>query len=62
VLASGVLPITWALIGLLATFLLQWLFDENAPEVASRYPRLGTVLTLGACISMAVMLEKALRM
>jgi hypothetical protein len=62
VFTSGLMPTTWALGGLIATFLLQWLFDEHAPDVASRYPSLGTVVALGACVSLAVALERALRL
>ena len=50
------------LLGLLAAFLAQWLFDHSAPDVPSRYPNLTTVLTLGACLSLAVALEQALRL
>lgn len=52
----------WLICGLVAAFLLQWLFDHAAPDVPSRYPRLMTVLTLGACLSLAAALETALRM
>lgn len=62
VFTSGLMPTAWALGGLIATFLLQWLFDEHAPDVASKYPSLGTVVALGACVSLAVALERALRL
>lgn len=48
--------------GFMAAFMLQWLFDHTAPDVPARYPRLSTVLTAGACVSLAVALEHALRM
>lgn len=53
---------TWTLVGFLAAFLVQWLFDHTAPDVPARYPRLSTTLTAGACLSLAMALEKALRM
>lgn len=62
VFSSGLMPTAYALGGLIATFLLQWLFDEHAPDVASKYPNLGTVVALGACVSLAVALERALRL
>jgi len=61
-LARGNLPPALLLGGFLAAFMLQWLFDHAAPDVPSRYPRLSTVLTAGACISLAMMLEQAIRM
>lgn len=61
-LARGTLEAGWLLAGLLASFLLQWLFDHTATDVPARYPRLLTVLTLGACVSLAVAMEQALRM
>ncbi|MDP3660450.1 DUF3429 domain-containing protein [Phenylobacterium sp.] len=48
--------------GFMAAFMLQWLFDHAAPDVPARYPRLSTTLTAGACISLAMALEKALRL
>lgn len=48
--------------GFMAAFILQWLFDHTAPDVPARYPRLSTLLTAGACISLAVAMEQALRM
>ncbi len=53
---------SWVICGFLAAFMLQWLFDQNAPDTAARFPRLTTVLTLVACVSLAMALEKALRM
>jgi uncharacterized MnhB-related membrane protein len=52
----------WVLVGFLAAFLAQWLFDHAAPDVPTRWPRLTTALTLGACVSLAVMLEDVMRM
>lgn len=60
--ARGSIDTPWLLGGFLAAFILQWLFDHTAPDVPARYPRLMTVLTLGACLSLAVALEKALRL
>ncbi|MET0295312.1 MAG: DUF3429 domain-containing protein [Phenylobacterium sp.] len=62
VLAHGYWPDSWLLCGFLSAFLLQWLFDHTAPDVPARYPRLLTVLTLGAGLSLAIALEQALRM
>lgn len=61
-LARGNLPSAILLGGFLVSFMLQWLFDHAAPNVPARYPRLSTVLTAGACISLAMMLEQAIRM
>lgn len=58
--SRGAVDTPWLLCGFLAAFILQWLFDHTAPDVPARYPRLMTVLTLGACLSLAVALEKAL--
>jgi len=52
----------WLIGGFMGAFILQWLFDHTAPDVPARYPRLSTVLTAGACVSLAVALEQALRM
>ncbi len=62
VFARGALDAAWLLCGFMAAFILQWLFDHAAPDVPARYPRLMTTLTLGACISLALALEQALRM
>ncbi|WP_374574798.1 DUF3429 domain-containing protein [Phenylobacterium sp.] len=61
-LGREAIPDSWELIGYLAAFLLQWLFDHSAPDVPARWPRLMTTLTLGACVSLAMVLEKVLRM
>ena len=62
VFARGSIDTPWLLCGFMAAFILQWLFDHAAPVVPARYPRLMTTLTLGACISLALALEQALRM
>ncbi|HEX2559433.1 DUF3429 domain-containing protein [Phenylobacterium sp.] len=62
ILARGRWPETWLLCGFLSAFLLQWLFDHTAPDVPTRWPRLLTVLTLGAGLSLAIALEQALRL
>ncbi len=56
------LNVAWVIGGFIAAFILQWLFDHAAPDVPARYPRLSTVLTAGACVSLAAALEHALRM
>ena len=55
------IPDGWIIGGCLGAFLLQWLFDHHGPDVPSRYPRLSTALTAGACISLAVCLDQALK-
>lgn len=62
ILARGRWPETWLLCGFLSAFLIQWLFDHTAPDVPARWPRLLTVLTLGAGLSLAIALEQALRL
>jgi hypothetical protein len=54
-------PEGWIIGGCIAAFLAQWLFDHRAPDVPERYPRLSTTLTAGACISLAVCLDQALK-
>lgn len=61
-MSRGHLSPGWMIIGFMAAFMLQWLFDHTAPDVPARYPRLSTTLTAGACVSLAVALEQALRM
>lgn len=58
----GTIDTPWLLCGFLAAFILQWLYDHAAPDVPARYPRLMTVLTLGAALSLALALEQALTM
>lgn len=60
-LSRGRFDVSWLLAGFILAFLLQWLFDHSAPDVPARYPRLSTVLTAGACISLAVALDQALK-
>ena len=60
--ARDSLETAWMLGGLIAAFILQWLYDHTASEVPARYPRLMTVLTLGACLSLSLVLEQALRL
>jgi len=54
--------VDWIVGGFLAAFIIQWMFDHAAPGVPNRYPRMVTVLTLGAGVSLAMALEKAMRM
>ena len=60
VFALGAVEPAWLICGLIAAFLLQWLFDHAGHDQPSRYPRLTTVLTGGACVSLAMDLERAL--
>lgn len=46
--------------GFIAAFLVQWLFDHRAPNMPARYPRLSTLLTAAACISLGVAMEQAM--
>ena len=55
------IPDGWIIGGCIGAFLVQWLFDHQAPDVPARYPRLSTVLTAGACISLAVCLDQAVK-
>ena len=48
----------WAMLGCIGAFLVQWLFDHQAPDVPARYPRLSTALTGGACVSLAICLDQ----
>ena len=59
-LARGQFPETWVLLAFMTIFLVQWLFDHQAPDTPSRYPRLSTAVTLAACISLGLTLEKLL--
>lgn len=54
-------PDSWVVAGCIGAFLVQWLFDHQAPDVPARYPRLSTALTAGACISLAVCLDQAMK-
>jgi hypothetical protein len=55
------IPDGWVIGGCIGAFLVQWLFDHQAPDVPARYPRLSTVLTAAACISLAVCLDQAMK-
>ncbi|MFN3583375.1 DUF3429 domain-containing protein [Phenylobacterium sp.] len=59
-LGRGRLSDAWILGGFIAVFLVQWLFDHQTPDTPSRYPTLSTALTAGACISLALALEKTI--
>lgn len=59
-LARGRAPDAWILGGFIVAFLIQWLFDHQTPDTPSRYPLLSTALASGACISLALALEKAI--
>jgi hypothetical protein len=48
--------------GFLVAFLLQWAWDSRAVSPPAWYPRLRTLLTLGAVLALAVALEAALRL
>jgi hypothetical protein len=59
-MARGRTPDSWILGGFIAAFLIQWLFDHQTPDTPSRYPMLSTALTTGACVSLALALERAM--
>ena len=59
-MARGSTPDTWVIAGFMAAFLIQWLFDHQTPDTPSRYPMLSTAVTSGACVSLALCLEKAM--
>ena len=59
-MARGRLDDGWILGAFLAAFMIQWLFDHQTPDTPSRYPMLSTVLTGGACVSLAWALEQAI--
>ena len=60
-LARHRVPDSWILAGAIAAFLVQWLFDHQAPDVPARYPKLSTTITAAACVSLALCLDQALR-
>ncbi|HEX3700997.1 MAG TPA: DUF3429 domain-containing protein [Phenylobacterium sp.] len=60
-LARGRVPDSWVIGGTIAAFLIQWMFDHQAPEVPARYPKLSTTVTAAACVSLAVCLDMAIR-
>ena len=59
-LARGRVPDGWILAGFILAFMIQWLFDHQTPDTPSRYPRLSTTLTAGACVSLSLALEQAI--
>ena len=60
-LSRGRIDNAWIIGGCIGAFLIQWLWDHQAPDVPARYPKLSTVLTAGACISLAVCLDQAMK-
>lgn len=52
---------SWIVGGGIVAFLLQWLFDHQAPDVPARYPKLSTAITGAACVSLAICLDQAIR-
>ncbi|HEY3948062.1 DUF3429 domain-containing protein [Phenylobacterium sp.] len=60
-LARGRIGDGWVVGGCIVAFLVQWMFDHQAPDVPARYPRLSTTLTAGACISLAICLDQAIK-
>lgn len=52
----------WQLSGFLLVFILQWLWDVTNHEGPAWRPRLRTLLTSGAAISLAFALEQALHL
>jgi hypothetical protein len=52
----------WQLSGFLLVFILQWLWDVTSHEGPAWRPRLRTLLTSGAAISLAFALEQALHL
>jgi hypothetical protein len=59
-MSRGHAPDTWVIGGFMTAFLIQWLFDHQTPDTPSRYPMLSTAVTAGACVSLALCLEKAM--
>lgn len=52
----------WQLSGFLLLFLLQWLWDVTNHEGPAWRPRMRTLMTAGAAVSLAFALEQALHM
>lgn len=50
----------WILAGGIVAFLVQWLFDHQGPNVPARYPKLSTAVTVAACVSLAMCLDRAI--
>ena len=61
-LAGSALVVQHQLAGFLLAFLLQWAWDSRSNSAPAWYPRLRTLLTLGAVLSLAAALEAALRL
>jgi hypothetical protein len=59
-MARGRVADRWVIGGTIAAFLVQWLFDHQAPEVPARYPKLSTAVTAAACVSLAICLDQAI--
>jgi hypothetical protein len=59
-MARGRVADRWVIGGTIAAFLVQWLFDHQAPEVPARYPKLSTAVTAAACVSLAVCLDRVI--
>lgn len=59
-LSRGRLGVMVIIGGFIAAFLAQWVFDHRAPNMPARYPRLSTLLTAAACISLGVAMEQAM--
>jgi hypothetical protein len=60
-LARWRLQLAWTLTAYLVAFMLQWLSDHATPDTAARFPRLSTVVTAAACISLAVAIDQAIK-
>lgn len=60
-LARHKAPDSWIIGCAIAAYLLQWLFDHQAPDVPERYPKLSTAITTAACVSLAICLDQAIR-
>ncbi len=52
----------WQLSGFLLVFLLQWVWDVTDHDGPSWRPRMRTLMTAGAAVSLAFSLEQALQM
>jgi len=61
-LASSGLTAEHQLGGFIAAFLLQWAWDSRSNSPPAWYPRLRTLLTLGAVLALAAALEATLRL
>jgi len=54
----GRAPDSWLLGLFIVGFMIQWVFDHQAPDHPSRYPSLSTAITGAACVSLALALER----